>query len=93
MGLAQARVLFKLRGRDSDAVVLYGAASAGIVDGYGDSGGPSIKRVLDEAGDHVVKASDDQGGLDLGHNIPWKWLDGHGRRHIAGSVFAWMCLV
>lgn len=81
--LTQPSVVAKFRWWDSISVVLYGAVATGVVEAQVDLGGLSVKRIFDEPTDHVVQGGDDDGRLDLGHDIRRQWLDGHGRLHIS----------
>lgn len=81
--LTQSPVVSKFRRWNTSAVVFYGTVSTGVVDTQVDLGGLSVKRVLDEPTDHVVQGGDDDGRLDLGHDIRREWLDGHDRLHIS----------
>lgn len=81
--LTQPSVVAEFRWWDSISVVLYGAVATGVVEAQVDLGGLSVKRIFDEPTDHVVQRGDDDGRLDLGHDIRRQWLDGHGRLHIS----------
>lgn len=81
--LTQPSVVAEFRWWDSRSVVLYRAVATGVVEAQVDLGGLSVKRVLDEPTDHVVQGGDDDGRLDLGHDIRRQWLDGHGQLHIS----------
>lgn len=84
--LTQPSVVAEFGRWDSNSIVFYGTVSAGVVDAQVDLGGLSVKRVLDEPTDHVVQGCDDDGRLDLGHDVRRQWLDGHGRLHISEAI-------
>lgn len=81
--LTQPSVVAEFRWWYSRSIVLYGAVATGVVEAQVDLGGLSVKRIFDEPTDHVVQRGDDDGRLDLGHDIRRQWLDGHGRLHIS----------
>lgn len=78
MQLAQAPIVAELRGLDAMAVVFDGAVAPRVVDGHVDLGRGGVERVFHEATDDRVERGDDHRRLDLRHDMPWQWLDGHG---------------
>lgn len=86
MQLAESSIVAKFGWWYACSIVFYGAVPAGVVDAQVDPGGLSVKRVLDEPTDHVVQGCDDDGRLDLGHDVRRERLDGHGRLHISEVI-------
>lgn len=87
MKLTKPSSVAEFRRRYADSIVFYGAVSTRVVHSQADLGGLGVKGILDEPTDDIVQGGDDHGRLDLGHNIPGEWLDGHDRLDMSRLVF------